>query len=92
MRRLAFLVCAALLLAAFPLTCHYAPRLAEAALGPPAPPPDPFVEEMEALAREWEGRSGAIPEGAKPAAQERRKRRAEEIYRKHGRVPPWLAK
>jgi hypothetical protein len=61
MRRLFFLLAAAMLLAAFPLTCHFAPALVEHVTGLP-PAPDPAREAEQELLQDYTRRMDAIYE------------------------------
>ncbi len=83
-RRLLYLATLASLLC-LPLL---AGRLAPAALDVlvPAPAPDPFLEEMGALDREYSRYASAAPdEAARGELRRLRNERAREVYRRHGR-------
>jgi hypothetical protein len=83
-RRLLCPLSLACLLACLPLTCRLAPRLAGWAA--PEAPADPFLEEMEALDREYSRYAGAASdEAARDELRQLRNERAREVYRRHGR-------
>jgi hypothetical protein len=88
--RLLYLGALACLLVALPLTCRLAPRALDALAAVPAP--DPFLEEMGALDRDYSRAAGAAPdEAARGELRRLRNERAREVYRRHGRRWPGVA-